>query len=271
MIKRMMAMAAALLMVLMMAAPAFAAAKLPLVVDQADLLTDSEEQQLSAKLKAIQQEQAFDVVILTVDDLDGKGAMNYADDYFYYKGYGQGSDRDGCLLLISMEDRDWWLTTSGFGIKAITDAGRGYMADQFLPYISDGDYYTGFDTFAGLCDDFLVQAKSGEPYDSGNLPKGDPPIAAGIGAGGIFGLIAAKLKMGRSKAQLKSKHHKTGARDYISHNDGAITTDEATDMFLFTNVTRVLMATPKSSGGGGGSVTHTHSSGHTFGGGGGKF
>ena len=32
-----------------------------------------------------------------------------------------------------------------------------------------------------------------------------------------------------------------------------------------------VSSTPKSSGGGGGSVTHTHSSGHTFGGGGGKF
>ena len=270
MIKRIMAVLTVLLMVGMMAAPAFAASK-PLVVDKADLLTDLEEQQLSAKLQAIQRDQNFDAVILTVDDLDGQSAMSFADDYFDYQGYGQGAEQDGCLLLLDMEDREWYLSTSGFGIDAITDAGRDYMSEQFLPYLRNGDYYNGFDQYTNLVNEFVVQAKTGQPYDTGNLPKGDPPIAMGLGAGGIFGLIAAKLKMGRDKSQLKSKHHKTGAREYISHNPGAITVDEATDMFLFTNVTRVRIETPKAVGGGGGSTVHTSSSGHTHGGGGGHF
>ena len=93
------------------------------VVDMADLLTDSEEQALNAQLREISERQQMDVVVVTVDSTDGKTPMEYADDYFDYNGYGYGESRDGVLLLISMEERDWWVTTTGRGEKAVDGAG----------------------------------------------------------------------------------------------------------------------------------------------------
>ena len=80
-------------------------------------------------------------------------------------------DRDGALLLISMEDNDWYISTCGYGITVFTDAGIQYIGEQIKEDLSDGDFSEAFDKFVGLCDDFITQARSGDPYDSHNLPK----------------------------------------------------------------------------------------------------
>ena len=41
----------------------------------------------------------------------GKTAEAYADDYYDYNGYGYGENDDGLLLLVSMGEREWAITT----------------------------------------------------------------------------------------------------------------------------------------------------------------
>ena len=62
------------------------------LVDGADLLTDTEEAELLQELNEISVRQQFDVVVVTTTSLDGKSAMEYADDYYDYHGYGMGQD-----------------------------------------------------------------------------------------------------------------------------------------------------------------------------------
>ena len=62
--------------------------QLPRLVDDADLLTDSEEQELNTELDEISEKQQCDVVVVTKNSLDGKSAQDYADDFFDYNGYG---------------------------------------------------------------------------------------------------------------------------------------------------------------------------------------
>ena len=127
--------------------------------DEAGLLSDDEADSLLAQLDEISERQNCDVIVVTVASLDGKTAESYADDYFDFNGYGLGQDRDGILLLLSMEDRDWAISTHGFAITAFTDAGQSYMTDHFLSYISDGEYAQGFQKYAELCDQFLTRQK----------------------------------------------------------------------------------------------------------------
>lgn len=37
--------------------------------------------------------------------------MEYTDDYYDSNGYGYGKNHDGCVLVINMKSRDWWLST----------------------------------------------------------------------------------------------------------------------------------------------------------------
>ena len=137
--KKLITMLLALLMILSFAVPAFAEA-MPRLVDQADLLTDAQEANLLSKLDTISNRQGMDVVVVTAETLGGKSPMVYADDFYDYNGYCE----DGILLLVSMEDSDWWISTAGYGITAFTDAGIEYLGNRFVPSLSDGDYAGAF-------------------------------------------------------------------------------------------------------------------------------
>ena len=81
------------------------------VQDLADLLSDSEEAALLTKLDELCERQKMEIVVLTTDTLEGMTPRDYADDMYDYSGFGYGEDRDGALLLISMEDNDWYIST----------------------------------------------------------------------------------------------------------------------------------------------------------------
>ena len=142
------------------------------LTDSAGLLSEEEAQNILTKLDEVSERQKFDIVILTVDSLEGATATEYADDFFDYYGYGYGEGKDGILFLVSMEDRDYAITTYGFGITAFTDAGLQYVVNDFKPALSGGRYGDAFNDFADCCDKFLTQAHTGEPYDGDNMPKG---------------------------------------------------------------------------------------------------
>ena len=243
-------------------------------VDDANLLEDTEEAELEQILEEISMRQNCDVVIVTVDSLDGKSAMEYADDYFDYNGYGYGAEKDGILFLIAMEDCDWWISTHGsYGISSFTDAGIDYMSEQFLPSLSDGDYYEAFTTYANLCDEFLMSASEGEPYDVGNLPEDEKGPGFYVVAGGLgilVGFLISLIMAQAEKKKLKTIYMKKSAGQYESKNSLKLTRKK--DTMVRTYVTTVVI--PKNddnSHSGGGSTTHVSSSGHSHGGGGGKF
>lgn len=251
------------------ALPVSAAGGLPRLVDIADLLSDSEEADLSYILDEISERQQVDIVVVTVDSMEGETAMVYADDFYDYNGYGFGNERDGILLLVSMEERDWYISTTGYGITAITDAGREYISEIFVSDLSAGDYETAFTSFAELCDDFITQAKTGEPYDVDNLPQEPFGFAGNLAAAFAIAFIVSLIATGIMKGQLKTVHSQSAADDYMKRDSLQLT--KKNDLFLYRHVERRKREENNSSNNSGGSKTHTSSSGTTHGGGGGKF
>lgn len=236
----------------------------PRLMDGADLLTDQEESRLLEKLDEVSERQKFDIVIASTDSLHGDTAQDYADDLYDSCGYGYGAGRDGVLLLVSMEDRDWWISTCGYGITVFTDAGIEYLSEQFLEDLSDGDYASAFQTYVEQCDQFITQAGSGEPYGQSNLPHAPlSPVCILIAFG--MGLAIAAITVGVMISKLKTVRSQAAAGSYVK--DGSLNITESRDLFLYRNVHRT--ARPKNNDSG--SSTHTSSSGTLHGGGGGKF
>jgi len=259
--KRIFCLPGILLLVACMLLPVFASDGIDRLVDEADLLTDSEEAALSAKLDEISHRQDLDVVIVTVAGTGERTAEAYADDTYDAGGYRE----DGILLLISMDARDWAISTAGYGITAFTDAGLDYLTDQFADQMSAGAWSDAFHSFAGLCDEFITQARSGAPYDAGNLPKKPfTPILTGLVSLGI-GFVIAFFRMNKWKNQLYSVRAKAEAKDYVK--GGSLKLTEQKDLFLYRRVDR----REKSESSSGGSSTHTSSSGETHGGASGSF
>lgn len=237
------------------------------VVDIAGLLTEDENWELIAKLDEISIRQSMDIVVLTTDTLDGDSPMDYADYAYDSLQFGYGDSRDGVLLLVSIAESDWYISTCGYGITAFTDAGIQHIGDEIRPYLSDGDFMTAFERYAELCDEFITRARSGEPYDRGTLPKEPFSHVKWIFGSLIVGFIVATIVVGRMKGQLKTVRAQNTANSYMKKD--SMNVAESRDLFLYRTVTRTAKAT--NNGGGGGSSTHRSSSGTTHGGGGGKF
>ena len=211
----------------------------------------------------------MDVTIATVNNLDGYNSIEAcADDLYDYCNFGYGADRDGLMFLVSMEEREWHISTCGYGITSFTDAGIQYVGGQMLDSLADGDYAEAFRIYAACCDDLIDQARAGHPFDEDDVPRKPmspivPLVCIVIGA--ALGIAVVQ----GMKAQLKSVRKEKSAANYV--RPGSMNLTGKQDLFLYSNVNRVKRETKSSSSGGGGSSTHRSSSGTTHGGGGGKF
>ncbi len=241
----------------------------PLLVDDAGILSNTERTEVEAKLNELSRKHSFDIAVVTVDSHDYYGVTDYADDFYDYNGYGQGGDKSGIMFLIAMDTREWHITTTGKGIPYFTDAGQEYIMDKVVPYLSSGDYGGAFLEFANLCDEFLVKAETGDPYDIHNLPRPSLswkflPISMLIGLIPSFGITK------KMRNQLKTRRFQSRANQYMRRD--SFNLYNANDTFLYRHVTHVpRVESSSSSGGGGGSSTHTSSSGTTHGGSSGRF
>lgn len=236
------------------------------VVDSADLMTQEEETQLLSKLNSIYETQQFDVVVVTVTDLEGKSAMAYADDYYDYNGYGYGSNKDGCLLLIkvaSPDDREYWISTTGYGITALTDYGIETIGNDIVPHLKDGDYYGAADRFASDVEVYVKEAKNGKPYDVNHKKKNYVKSAGTAFAIAAVIMLIIVLSI---KKSYKPVQFNRNASNYLVN--GSLAINGSYDNFTYSNVTRTKIEKSSSSGG---SSTHSGSSGTSHGGGGGRF
>lgn len=267
---------AALVLLLALAVPAFAAeggfADLYYRMnDSANVLTEDEDNELEDALEELSLRQNFDVVIATIESLesvDYDSMEEYADDLYDFCQFGYGADRDGVLLLVSVGDRKWHISTCGYGITAFTDAGIQYLGEQMTPDMADGDYAAAFRTFVQWSDAYIDAARSGRPYDVKNLPREPLSLMYLFLAVGI-GLVLAWVVVSVMKSRLRSVAFQENAASYV--REGSMNLTNQRELFLYRDVHRTEHVEEKDSDRSGGSSTHTSSSGTTHGGGGGSF
>ena len=242
-----------------------------LVADYAGMLSADEADSLSRQAQTISDTYGCQPSVVFVRGLNGYSSiMTFTEDFFLQNGYGLGSALDGVMLLVDVQGREYWIATSGSGIDAFTDAGQIYIKDRFVPYLSGGDWAGAARQFLSDCDVFLKQARTGSPYDVGHLPRTwfNPLAAAG---NALLGLLAGGLPLRRAKKEMENVRQKQDAEEYITGSRPLLSSRE--DRFIGSHMSRVPIPRDignHGGGGGGGSSVHT-SSGHTFGGSGGKF
>ena len=267
---------AALVLAAALAVPAFAveggfADLYYRMFDDAEVLTEDEDNELEDALEELSLRQSFDVTIATIESMESVGADSmeqFADDLYDYCQYGYGPDMDGVLLLVSVGDRKWHISTCGYGITAFTDAGIQYLGEQMTPDMADGDYAAAFRTFIQWTDAYVTAAREGHPYDVDNMPK-EPFSIVYLGVALVIGLITALIVTGVMKSRLKSVAPQRDATSYVRQGSMKLTNQR--DLYLYRDVHRTERPKESSSSDSGGSSTHTSSSGTTHGGGGGSF
>ena len=216
------------------------------LVDQADLLNEADEAALQEKLDTISETLQFDVVIVTAKHIGNRTPMEFADDYFDYNGFGLSDDY--FLNVIDPSD--------------------------FTYYLKNGDYVRSFNHFADVVNDFVIEAKTNEPYSAKHRYQDWKNKVIGVALSLVAGLIvAAIVTYSKYSNYVSAICERSEAGGYLV---GSVKFGECRDEFIGSFVNRTRRVSESSSSSSSSSShsspgSHTSSSGRSHGGGGGKF
>lgn len=224
------------------------------VFDFADLLSDDEENDIQEQIDKAKKKTSLDIVIVTINDAHGKISMDYADDFYDYNGFGTGDENDGILMLIDMDNRNIWISTTGKAIKIFTDSKIDSILDDVQPLVKDKEYYDAAETFVKR-----VKKMGGGFGFEFSIIKTVIGMLIAAAAGAIF------------RASVKHKYKYNGvAETYDYKSKAQLNLTNKSDVLVDTFIVTERIESSSSSGGGG-SSTHSSSSGTSHGGGGRSF
>ena len=168
----------ALLLVLVLwlaALPAFAAeirfpALTGRVVDDAQLLTQEQEQALTGKLAMLEQQTGDQLVVVTLPSLQDQEIEDFGYQLGRHWGIGQKGKNNGVLLIIAQDERKVRIEV-GYGLEgALPDAiAANIIQTRILPAFKRGDMVAGI--LAGS--QGIMQALAGEYQPVDNTSKAD--------------------------------------------------------------------------------------------------
>jgi uncharacterized protein len=127
--------------------PTFAAELMPLtgrVVDRANLIDAATEALLVAKLEAFEQKSSDQIVVATMDSMDGEPIEDFANRQFRAWGLGQAGENNGILLLVAKNDRKMRIEV-GYGLEGtLTDLhSKLIIENTMVPAFRAGDFAGG--------------------------------------------------------------------------------------------------------------------------------
>ena len=272
--------AAALLLFLLFLSPVRANAA-AIVDDEADLLSDGQEQQLLLTARQMAEENDYDYLIVTTDDAEGWEAQEYAEQYYLDNAY---SD-DGIVYLIDMDNREIAIATSGDLIYYVGDDDIDRMLDAAYEEVSGGRYENAFRLMlkaTGQCIEGTYGQGSGYGQTSGTYGQNygtDPSYVVAVSERDMGPIFMAALLAGIATAVITyfsiSNAYRGGGRrePYAYRENSSLSLRVRRDAFINRTVThtRIPKNRPPQQGPHGGSHggpgTHGHPGSHSFGGG----
>ncbi len=116
------------------------------VYDEADMLSGAEEDRLEQKLIRYADTTSTQIVVVTIQSLEGEYEGTYAAHWAHEWGIGQSDKDNGLLILVAQKERKIWITT-GYGLEEyLTDARTKEIIELIiLPEFRNGDIFGGLD------------------------------------------------------------------------------------------------------------------------------
>jgi uncharacterized protein len=114
------------------------------VVDQANLLRPEQELDISSKSAALEAQSGAQLVVVTVNNLEGRRIEDYSYQLGRHWGIGQEKKDDGVMLVVAPKERKVWIAT-GYGARVrLTDAVSSVIyRDAIIPRFKAGDFGGG--------------------------------------------------------------------------------------------------------------------------------
>lgn len=235
--------------------PAALAADIPLVTDVAGLLSTEEVLTLNGRAEEIAGTYPCEVAVVTLADMGGADAYEYAKEVYRAYNFGYGAQKSGLLLLLSMAERDYALIAYGEGNRFFTDHGKDVLLDEHvLPLLGEDRYYEAFSAYLETAAEYLQMAADDRPFDTDTDPdygRAGLPVKLAITI--FVPLLIAGIVCLIWRGQMKTAVLARTADNYIPQNGFHLTRRE--DRFLYRTETRRIIEKKSSSGGGGGGTS----------------
>lgn len=231
------------------------------VTDAYGLFSDTQRATLEAKATELAQKYQMGVYLLIVDKMDGLNnptsaqRTNFATSFYRANDLGLGSGKDGVMLVIAVDSRDYVTIAYGQGSYSFSDEGISYMESAVTDELGSNDWYAGCEAYYDKIGEQL------EYYDAKGEPWTEPDLLSlALKILAILGIpfVSARAKVKSEEDAMHTAREKTEASNYLI--PGSFVLTEKTDSFSYTSHTVIPIPQHESSGGGGG--------GGSFGGGG---
>ena len=263
------------------------ATELPVVIDNAEYLTDDQSEQLEQMLDEVLTDD-FCAVVFTEDEPSDNDPQAAADDFFDFEGYLEQYS-NGIVFYICKSTRQYAFYTTGTAIDTFDDSKLDVIENDMLDFLRNDEYFEAFCSFAGNVKYYLNEyADSDYPSDYASNSSSDynggydyyddeplvidiPTIITFIAISVLVALIIAAIATAIRAGRMNTAKLKTEAGNYVDEKGLNVTASN--DIYLYCTVTRTERPQNEdhNSSGGGGSSTHVSSSGTTHGGRSGSF
>lgn len=240
--KRIITILLALTLLVCLSISVFAESQLWNITDDAGLLSDEEYTQLESYAESVSETYGVGVYVITIDNYEDYYDTPYETAWQFYHEYtlGEGDDRDGIILLLSMDNRQF--ANFVYGPKAdyaFDEHGVLELNDWYLDDFRNDDWAGGLNHFVAGCEDFLAKAAAGEPV---RRSTAGPILLITLGSM-VFALIVCLILKGKMKSVRAGTH----ANAYVV---GALNVTASRDQFTHTTETRTKIEKESSSSSG---------------------
>ncbi len=116
------------------------------VYDYAELLSDNQEVSLKNKLLRYADSTSTQIVIVTVNTIEGENIGILTPKWAQEWGIGQAKEDNGVFILLAEQEREIWISP-GYGVEYKLTAGTlgSLTRTIIIPEFKRGDYYAGLD------------------------------------------------------------------------------------------------------------------------------
>ena len=236
--KKLFCLAVALLLVIALPLTASAQTYVFYFQDDARTLDNLTGAWTDGTLKEMSERLDLTVAIATVQTIGFEDIDDYTRRYYNSADYPY---TDGVLLLIAMEEREWYIYTTGDAYDYLTDAALDDIEEAMLPHLQADNYEEAFMSYMRLCDEYLTMGREG------NIYRGSFPIGENLLLGLVVGLVVAFIVVTAMKSQLKTVRPRREAHEYTRKDSMNVT--QSRDLFLYRTVHRRPKPKDSSSGG----------------------
>lgn len=129
------------------------------VNDYANILSEETENEIQSMSVQLSNTDGTQMVVVTVEDLEGLSVEEYANQLFNKFGIGEADSDNGLLILVSRDDRKIRVEV-GYGLEGVINDGKAgrYLDAYAVPYLKNNEWDKGiFNVYNALYKEIVAQ------------------------------------------------------------------------------------------------------------------